>query len=77
MQDVEKTATIHTDSRITLQLLKNDKRHSNLIDKIRNKLIEMEGNEWHIDLRWIKAHAGKEGNELADRLAKEATNNNE
>jgi hypothetical protein len=37
----------------------------------------MEGNEWHIDLRWIKAHGGKKGNELADRLTKEATNNNE
>ena len=33
----------------------------------------MERNEWQIDFSWIKAHAGKEGNELADRLAKEVS----
>jgi len=27
---------------------------------------------WKIILRWVKAHAGMEGNELADRLAKRA-----
>jgi ribonuclease HI len=41
--------------------------------------MEMERNEWKIDISWNKAHAGMEGNELADRLAKEASisNNNE
>ena len=32
-QDAGKTSTIFTDSRITLQLLTNHKRHTNLIDK--------------------------------------------
>jgi len=37
--------------------------------------MEMERNEWKIEFSWIKAHAGKEGNELADLLTKEASNN--
>ena len=41
-QDAGKTSTIFTDSRITLQLLTNHKRHTNLIDKIRNKVMELE-----------------------------------
>ena len=32
----------------------------------------MEKENWHIDFTWIKAHAGNSGNELADKLAKEA-----
>jgi hypothetical protein len=35
--------------------------------------MEMERNELKVEFSWIKAHAGKEGNELADRLAKEAS----
>jgi len=35
--------------------------------------MEMERKEWKIEFSWIKAHAGKEGNKLADRLAKEAS----
>ena len=33
---------------------------------------EMEIREWKIGFRWIKAHAGTSGNELADKLANEA-----
>ena len=33
--------------------------------------------EWTIQITWIKAHAVNYGNELADRLAKEATKNKE
>ena len=69
LKDAGKTIIVYTDSRITLQLLTNHKRHTYLIDKIRIKVMEMERNEWKIEFSWIKAHAGKEGNELADLLA--------
>jgi hypothetical protein len=34
---------------------------------------ELETREWKIGFRWIKSHAGTSGNELADKLAKEAS----
>jgi ribonuclease HI len=71
----EKTVLVYTDSRITLQLLKNQKIHTNLIDQIRGKVIEMEQQEWKVEFSWIKAHVGHRGYELADQLAKEAARN--
>jgi ribonuclease HI len=35
----------------------------------------LEKENWNIEYAWIKAHAGNYGNELADRLAKEAVRN--
>jgi len=72
MKVAEKTALVYTDSRITIQLLQNHNRHLHLIDQIRNKVIDMEQQEWKVEFRWIKAHAGHRGNEMADQLAKEA-----
>ena len=44
---------------------------------IRKKALELEKKEWTIQITWIKAHMGNYGNELADNLAKEATENKE
>jgi len=33
-------------------------------------------NNWKIEFKWVKAHAGIFGNEIAARRAKEATQNN-
>jgi ribonuclease HI len=67
----EKTALVYTDSRVTLQLLNNQKKHTHLIDK-NGKVTEMEQKDWKVEFSWIKAHAGHRGNEVADQLAKKA-----
>jgi ribonuclease HI len=70
----DRTVLISTDSRITLESLKNRK---NFIEKIRKKVIEMEKQNWKIEFTWVKAHAGHHGNELADQLAKVAATNSD
>jgi len=45
------------------------------LKKIRMKVREMEMQNWKIKFNWFKAHAGQQGNELADQLAKEAATN--
>jgi hypothetical protein len=57
--------------------LKNYRNHNNLIEEIRRKAIALERQDWTIKFTWIKAHDGNYGNELADKLAKEATKNRE
>jgi len=71
------TVKIFTDSKITLSALKNPKNRTHLIEEIRKKTTILEKEDWFIEFTWIKAHAGHNGNELADKLAKEATQNNE
>jgi len=68
---------VHTDSRTTLDSLNNADKHTFLTEEIRQKVHEMEIREWNIRFRWIKAHAGTSGNELADKLAKEASGKTE
>ena len=68
---------IHTDSRINLDSLKNMKNRNYLIEAIRKKTIDLEKENWYLEYTWIKAHAGHEGKELADKLAKEATRDSE
>ena len=68
----EKRVAIYTDSRITLDLLKNKFKHNRLIELIRNEIHALTNTQWIIHFGWVKGHAGITGNELADRLAKEA-----
>jgi len=64
--------TILTDNRIALDSLKNIDNHGYLIEKIRKRVSILERLNWMIEFSWVKAHMGIYGNELADRLAKDA-----
>ena len=59
--NVPREITIHTNSRITLQSLKNPKNHRYLIDEIRNKAILLGKHKWHNTFIWIRAHLGLYG----------------
>ena len=45
LKEEEKTVLVYTDSRVTLQSLQNQKRHTHQIDQIRNKILDMEQHE--------------------------------
>jgi len=70
---IQRCATVNTDSSITLQSLQNANNHNYLIEEIRKLAITLGKINWTIKLAWIKAHVGIHGNELADKLAKEAS----
>jgi ribonuclease HI len=74
-QRPDKRVTIYTDSKITLDKLQNSNIHTNIIEEMRRKIIEMNKMSWEITLCWVKTHAGILGNELADTLAKKAATN--
>ncbi|XP_035208756.1 uncharacterized protein LOC118183349 [Stegodyphus dumicola] len=64
-------ATVKTDSLSTLHAIWNPDHPSEIIQEIQKAL--RNNPNFKITLEWIKAHAGHEGNEMADQLAKEAT----
>jgi ribonuclease HI len=70
------TATIFTDSSVTLDSFHNVNNHAYLVEGIRKRVANLERIEWKITFSWIKAHVRIYGNELADKLAKEAARSN-
>jgi hypothetical protein len=64
---------IYTDSKVTLDSLKNNTKHCTIIEEIRNMVLKLKKQSWTIHVGWVKAHVGIEGNDAADTLAKEAT----
>jgi ribonuclease HI len=63
---------ICTDSQVTLDSLRNNFIYTPIIADIRKKIQQLTKQNWTIHFGWVKSHIGKEGNELADRLAKAA-----
>jgi ribonuclease HI len=55
-----------------LDLLQNNFKRNSLIDSIRDKIIALTHLKWITHFGWVKGHAGIEGNELVEKLAKEA-----
>jgi ribonuclease HI len=75
-QKENRTAVIYTDSKITLDSIRSAKNHNQLVEEIRKRAVTLNKNNWKTEYKWVKAHAGIFGNEIADRLAKGATKNN-
>jgi ribonuclease HI len=44
-----------------------------LMEEIRKRAVNLNKKNWKIEFKWVKADAGIYGNEIEDRLAKEAT----
>ena len=51
--------------------------HGFIIKKIRSRIRQLTEQNWAIHFKWVKAHIGIEGNETADKLAKEAAKEDE
>jgi ribonuclease HI len=72
LQGPLRTAAIHTDSNITIEAIANPRNHQHLIQLIREEVMLLEKDNWTIQFTWVKAHNDSIGNEMADRLAKQA-----
>ena len=68
----DRIVAIYTDSKVTIDAIKNHSIHSKLVEEIRNNIRHLSAQRWVIHFGWVKAHIGIEGNEAADKLAKQA-----
>ena len=74
-QTVDKKATIYTGSQTIMDMIENNKMHTNIIEDLRRKWYEIKEAGWQIAIQWVKAHVGIKASELADTLTKKATTN--
>ena len=65
----------HCATSVPLDAVRNTKNNGHLVEEIRKRAVTLKKKNWKIELKWVKAQAGIYGNEIADRLPKEATQN--
>ena len=68
------TITFYTDSQASLAALNKLTVKSDTVEKCLNALNAL-GKNNSVHLRWVKAHVGIHGNEVADSLAKRGSSN--
>jgi len=60
-EDAEKIVVVNTESKVTLDTLKNRNKHYKLIGNIRKEIKRLEDQQWTLLFNWVKAHVGIEG----------------
>jgi len=70
-EDAEKIVVVNREIKVTLDTLRNRNKHYTLVGNVRKEIKRLEDQQWRIHFKWFKSHVGIQGNEVADRLAKE------
>ena len=71
----DKKVIINTDNQASIQAIEDPRKHSGqaFVIAIIQWISTLRGEGYTVELHWIPAHTGIDGNEMADREAKKAT----